>query len=558
MSPQIKPSLPDGPILGRPSLPFSINALHLSVRKRHSSSSASEFQLDVQFMLFPGVTVIVGHSGAGKTTILRSIAGLCHPDEGRIAIGDRMLFDSAKGINVEPAKRRVAFVFQDLALFPHMTVHENVTYGLRRMETAERESRAAEIMTSFQIAHLSRRFPREISGGERQRVALARSLVTEPSILLLDEPLSSLDPLTKARIIEDLRKWNETHRIPILYVTHDYEEVIAMGDRAIAMEQGRVVTEGAPADIIDCSWRDALDLSSSFENIFDATVVERREEQGVMVCRIAGTAIHLEVPIASVPLGSEISLGIRAYEILVASSTPALVGSCNVLRGRVSGTLGAAGPYVEARVSCGAEFRVRINSHSAANAGLFESAEVWLMIRPEACRLVRARAATTLRRLFVFVCSTNTSRSPMAQAICNAEIARRFGVPIESLERLGIKALSAGLTAEPGQPLTGHAKQALEAIGTPSHQHRSCNMTHQLAKRAEAIFCMAEEQRRQLIAMFPEAAQKTYCLNPDVDLQNPHGHGIDVFIESARQIEALIRQRLDTLGVVSTTELGWA
>ncbi|HEY6328922.1 MAG TPA: hypothetical protein VI756_06260, partial [Blastocatellia bacterium] len=332
---------------------------------------------------------------------------------------------------------------------------------------------------------------------------------------------------------------------------------IAMGDRAIAMDQGRVITEGAPADIVDGSKSEALDLPGSFENMFDVIVAERRDEQGVMICRIAGTAVQLEAPVANVPVGSEISLGIRAREILVASSRPALVGSCNVLRGRVSAIAGD-GPLIEGRVNCGAEFRVRIDSRSAANAGVAEFSEVWLMIRAEACRLVRARPAM-LRRLFVFVCNSNTGRSPMAQAICNAEIARRFGVQVELLEGLGIKALSAGLTAEPGQPLARHAKQALETIGTASHQHRSCNMTHQLAERAEVVFCMAEEQRRELIAQFPEAAHKTYCLNPEIDLQNPHGRGVETFIESARQLEALIRQRLDTLGVAGpAAQLGLA
>src|SRR6185295_746547 len=144
-----------------------------------------------EFNVVPGVTVIVGHSGAGKTTILRCIAGLCDPREGRIAVGSRVLFDSERRIKVEAAQRRVAFVFQDLALFPHLSVQDNVTYGLRRLDAAERKRRMREILESFQIEHLCTRLPREISGGEQQRVALARSLVTEPSVLLLDEPLSS-------------------------------------------------------------------------------------------------------------------------------------------------------------------------------------------------------------------------------------------------------------------------------------------------------------------------------------------------------------------------------
>jgi molybdate transport system ATP-binding protein len=538
-----------------PAFPFGAGALRVEIRKQHSSRGVSPFQLEARFTAFPGVMVIVGHSGAGKTTILRCIAGLCDPEQGRIAIGDRALFDSSQAIKVEPAARRVAFVFQDLALFPHLSVEDNVTYGLRRLDKAERQRRTSEILESFQIGHLCRRFPREISGGEQQRVALARSLVTEPSVLLLDEPLSSLDPRTKAGLIDDLRKWNDAHRIPILYVTHDHAEVLALGDRVVSLEHGRIVTEGAPLDIVPGPGQKTAAGRPAFENLFDATVVEIREAEGVMVCQLTGTSIRIETPRAQIPIGHEVRIGIRAREILVASSEPTIVSECNVISGKLIG-FDRVGSTLEARVACGAEFRVLLASPGVEPAGPKVSTEIWMMIRADACHLVRAAPYNGLQRVFVFVCQANTSRSPMAQAICNAELASRFGVPLESLESLGIKAVSAGLRAQPGEPIDAEARQALGAIGVPSLEHRSCNLTRNLAQKAEAIFCMTEQQLKELIAMFPEVASKTYCLHPEADIGNPHGEGLDAVVDVARQIQGVIRRRLDGLGLVATGA-GW-
>lgn len=521
--------------------------LRVELCKRQSPGRSTRFQLEAKLTVSPGVTVIVGQSGAGKTTLLRCIAGLSDPEEGHIAIGDRVLFDSRRKIRLDPAQRGVAFVFQDLALFPHLSVEDNVMYGLRRMDAAERERRMREILASFQIAHLAGRFPREISGGEQQRVALARSLVTEPSVLLLDEPLSSLDPRTKVLIIDDLRRWNKTRRIPILYVTHDHDELLALGDRAIVLEQGKIVTEGPPLHVMPNPLRSAT-ASKRFENIFDATVVEHREQDGTMVCELTGTSIQVEAPLAQLAVGSEVCVGIRANEIVMASSQPAILGNCNVIRGKIT-RVERNGAMVEARVSCGAEFRVHLAPRSIEPHGLDTSGDIWMMIGPRACHLVRPTLFEALQRLFVFVCHGNTIRSPIAQAICNAEIAARLGVPPESLDRSGIKAVSAGLTAQPGTPLAAEAEQALGAIGMPVLEHRSRNLTRAVAQKAEVIFCMTEKQRTEVTARFPEAMAKTYCLHPDTDVSFPREKSADEFSDMARQIQELIGQKLDGLGI---------
>jgi molybdate transport system ATP-binding protein len=528
-------------------IPHDDRTLNIEVCKRHSSSG-SRFELAAKLTVFPGVTMIVGHSGAGKTTLLRCIAGLSNPDEGRIAIGGHVLFDSQRNMRLEPAHRRVAFVFQDLALFPHMAVERNVMYGLRRLDVAERKRRMREVLASFQIEHLGDRYPREISGGEQQRVALARSLVTEPSVLLLDEPLSSLDPYTKVLIIDDLRRWNQRRHIPILYVTHDHDELLALGDHAIVMDHGKIVTEGPPFDVIASPLRSASAQRQRFENVFDATVVELREQAGTMVCELTGTSIRVEAPLAQVAAASEVCIGIRADDIVVARSQPALLGDCNVIRGKIT-RVERNGAMVEVRVSCGAEFRVQLAWRSLEPHELHSSADIWMMIRIQACHVVRSSLSEALQRIFVFVCHRNTIRSPMAQAICNTEIAARLRAPVESLDRFGIKAVSAGLTAQPGEPLAAEAEQALAAIGMPALEHRSRNLTRALVQSAEAIFCMTENQRAEVIARFPEAIAKTYCLHPDADLGDPHEKSPDALSDLARQIQRLIEQKLDDVGI---------
>src|SRR5215831_1601716 len=272
-------------------------SLQCVVRKTHRRSTSS-FALDVAFDAPSGFTILFGASGAGKTTLLDCIAGLTAPDSGRIAIGDRALFDSSPGINIALSRRRIGYVLQSLALFPHMTVTQNVAYGLAHFSDTERKQRTTSILEAFHIAHLARRSAREISGGEAQRVALARTLVTEPEVLLLDEPLAAIDFPTKSQIIDDLREWNRTHRVPILYVTHSREEVFALGERVIVLRDGRIVAEGTPHEVINAPLQETVAQLAGFENIFDAVVEAVRPERGTMTCRIPaeGPPLMLETP----------------------------------------------------------------------------------------------------------------------------------------------------------------------------------------------------------------------------------------------------------------------
>jgi molybdate transport system ATP-binding protein len=212
---------------------------------------ASSFQLDCAFEVPAGFTVLFGPSGAGKTSVLDCIAGTKTPDSGKIAISGRPLFDSAHAVNLWPSQRHLAYVFQSLALFPHLSVSENVSYGLRHASRDAAKERSRKMLEQFGIEHLRSRAPGDLSGGERQRVALARSLVTEPRALLLDEPLAALDRTTRKKIVDDLRSWNTAQNVPILYVTHSVREALALGERVLVMEQGRVVASGAPSDLLN-------------------------------------------------------------------------------------------------------------------------------------------------------------------------------------------------------------------------------------------------------------------------------------------------------------------
>jgi molybdate transport system ATP-binding protein len=222
--------------------------MNLAVRLQLRLSGS--FTLDVDFAAAPGVTIVFGESGSGKTTLLRSIAGFTRPERGRVAIGERVLYDTASGTNVDPSLRRVGFVFQDLALFPHLSAAENIEYGLAALDRDERRRRTAAIAASFDIADVLERRPKQISGGERQRVGLARTLVTNPDVLLLDEPLSALDRKAQSRIMADLQRWNNERQIPILYVTHSTREAFTLGERVLALHDGAIVGDGTPQQVI--------------------------------------------------------------------------------------------------------------------------------------------------------------------------------------------------------------------------------------------------------------------------------------------------------------------
>jgi molybdate transport system ATP-binding protein len=210
---------------------------HLHVELR----IANGFVLDVTFDVPPGVTVLFGPSGSGKSTTLAAIAGLVRPAAGRIALGDEVWFDSAAKIDVAVHRRHVAFVFQSLALFPHMTAAQNVAYGMdRAIDREARHARAVALLQRLRVPHLADRKPRTFSGGEAQRVALARALGTSPRVVLLDEPFSALDRELRVELVADLRESLRELKVPVLFVTHHRQEARALGERLVLLDRGRV------------------------------------------------------------------------------------------------------------------------------------------------------------------------------------------------------------------------------------------------------------------------------------------------------------------------------
>ncbi|MEZ5428065.1 MAG: ATP-binding cassette domain-containing protein [Pyrinomonadaceae bacterium] len=214
--------------------------LTVDVKKSFGKRGSEEFSLDVRFSAGDGITVLAGASGAGKTTTLKLIAGILTPDEGRIELNSEMFFDSTAKIDLPIQRRRVGFVFQDYALFPHLTAEQNIAYGAKNGDGKNGREKALEMLVLFRIEHLKDRLPAEMSGGEQQRAALARALASEPRIVLLDEPLSAVDVETRSRLLDEIELAQTRARIPFIYVTHNEAEGARLGQRRITLENGKV------------------------------------------------------------------------------------------------------------------------------------------------------------------------------------------------------------------------------------------------------------------------------------------------------------------------------
>lgn len=364
------------------------DALQVRVRRRLTSETGV-FELDVAFAAQKGITILFGPSGAGKTTLLDCIAGLAFPDEGRIAVGEHTLFDSEQGIGLPATQRRIGYVFQDLALFPHLSVEANVNYGLGAFTAEERKRRIASALESLGISHLRKRRPAELSGGERQRVALARALVTQPSILLLDEPLAALDFPVRMKIADDLRRSIQELPIPVLYVTHSRDEVFMLGERMLVLERGRIIAEGTPHEVMSAPRSETVAQLAGFENVFDAQVTSLHEERGTMTCRTFAGQVELETPLVRSQVGSKLRVGISAGDVLLATSAPIGLSARNIFPGRLLSLL-QRDMIVDARVDCGVEMAIHLTLAARDSLELKPGRQVWLIVKTHSCHLLAA------------------------------------------------------------------------------------------------------------------------------------------------------------------------
>lgn len=249
--------------------------LEVNIQKQYPERGASPgFTLDVSLACEAGVTVLFGASGAGKTLTLDSLAGFLRPDTGRILLNDQILFDSGSAAFLPPQRRGVGYVFQNYALFPHMTVEQNLAFGIAKLPSLERHRRVQEMLDLFGLKQHATRSPQELSGGEKQRASIARALITQPRLLLLDEPVRGLDHQLRQDFYAVVRDIREKYRIPILLVTHDVTEGYVLADRMAVYQAGRIVQTGPPEEVLLHPRNPAVARLLGIANIFSGTIEE--------------------------------------------------------------------------------------------------------------------------------------------------------------------------------------------------------------------------------------------------------------------------------------------
>lgn len=274
-----------------------------------------------------GITAIFGRSGAGKTTLINMVAGLVKPRDGHISIRDRVLFDSSSDTNLPVHKRNVGYVFQDSRLFPHYTVVGNLKYGRKRVS----KSKLEEVCQLLDIQHLLARYPRELSGGEKQRVAIGRALLSEPDLLLMDEPLASLDLPRKREVMPYLEQLAENINIPILYVTHSLSEIVRLAQHIVMLDKGHIIENGELTKVWQSHamrpWQSFTDQSS----LFEATVLEHNTQYGLTQVALSNSHT-LWTQYYNAPMGEKLRLQIRASDVSLTLTQPSDTSIRNILK----------------------------------------------------------------------------------------------------------------------------------------------------------------------------------------------------------------------------------
>ncbi|MBN2318352.1 MAG: molybdenum ABC transporter ATP-binding protein [Acidobacteria bacterium] len=355
------------------------------IKKQLGSDGAHPFNMDVDIKGGGGITVLFGSSGAGKTSVLRAVAGILTPDQGRISLGGRIYFDSSTGTCLPIQERRIGYVFQNHLLFPHFTVEHNILYGIRDHSRATARQRVRELLSMLGIGKTARRYPRDLSGGEQQRVALARALASDPSIMLLDEPLSAVDVATRSRLLEEISVIQERSGIPFLYVTHNHSEAVRLGDAMYVLDEGRIVQTGTPLEIFNSPRSAPVARVVGTENIFVGNIIEHRIDDGTTVVDIG--ACRVQVSYCDLPAGGRITVGIRSEDIILSRECLTQTSARNVLKGIVRRII-LETDKAELVVSCGVDFKVSITPATIRILDLKVGTEIYMLIKARAVHLL--------------------------------------------------------------------------------------------------------------------------------------------------------------------------
>lgn len=355
-----------------------------------------QFDLQLDWELDAGETLVLfGPSGSGKTTALRALAGLVRPISGHIEIAGNPVYDSSEGIWVPAHKRRVGYLTQQYHLFPHLTLAQNISYGLGSGLRSLRNVPAPidEQLEMFQLRGLEDRYPWELSGGQQQRVALARAMATQPRLLLLDEPFSALDTGLRRSLRRELRATLERRSIPVVLVTHDREEALAMGDQVQVIDDGRTIARGVPVEVLGQPGQTAVANLVGVENLFRMRVESRHPRDGTM--RLTGEGsdgqVVLEAPLDEGPAGDSgddwVTVGIRASDIILSSGEPSGSSARNRLYGTVS-RIEARPPGYTVELDCGIPLQCHVTGASLEEMGIRNGQRLWAVFKASSCFLV--------------------------------------------------------------------------------------------------------------------------------------------------------------------------